>query len=255
MSKKPSGYQKKVLTVLLVSFGFGGLLAQFSPMKSGGFSSWFDDSYVKASAESSKTKEPAPVKIEKKVKPLSYGQQVNQEIEKKQYDGHLDLPLELQIDAKWKDTAYGFGNVDKPNTIEINGCAIVSLAMVGSYMDHQEVTPLDVLAWAKNDFFMEGQGTAWSIFSAYAEMKGYNCQEIGDIETVAAFLKEGHPVIISVKPGYFTTTGHIMVMSGVDEKGDFWINDPNDSEEKGHSKRTFTAEEVMNEALNFWAFY
>ncbi|MXS27993.1 peptidase C39 family protein, partial [Enterococcus gallinarum] len=32
-------------------------------------------------------------------------------------------------------------------------------------------------------------------------------------------------------------------------------NDPNDSEEKGHSKRTFTAEEVMNEALNFWAFY
>ncbi|MFP7308048.1 peptidase C39 family protein, partial [Enterococcus faecalis] len=27
MSKKPSGYQKKVLTVLLVSFGFGGLLA------------------------------------------------------------------------------------------------------------------------------------------------------------------------------------------------------------------------------------
>ena len=46
-----------------------------------------------------------------------------------------------------------------------------------------------------------------------------------------------------------------MVMSGVNEKGDFWINDPNDSEEKGHSKRTFTAEEVMNEALNFWAFY
>lgn len=68
-------------------------------------------------------------------------------------------------------------------------------------------------------------------------------------------LKEGHPVIISVKPGYFTTTGHIMVISGVDEKGDFWINDPNDSEEKSHSKRTFTAEEVMNEALNFWAFY
>lgn len=26
-----------------------------------------------------------------------------------------------------------------------------------------KVTPLDVLAWAKNDFFMEGQGTAWSI--------------------------------------------------------------------------------------------
>lgn len=115
--------------------------------------------------------------------------------------------------------------------------------------------PSGCVSLGKNDFFMEGQGTAWSIFSAYAEMKGYNCQEIGDIETVAAFLKEGHPVIISVKPGYFTTTGHIMVMSGVDEKGDFWINDPNDSEEKGHSKRTFTAEEVMNEALNFWAFY
>ncbi|MGH2165497.1 C39 family peptidase, partial [Enterococcus faecalis] len=77
----------------------------------------------------------------------------------------------------------------------------------------------------------------------------YNCQEIGDIERVGAFLKEGHPVIISVKRGYFTTTGHIMVMSGVDEKGDFWINETKDSKEKSHSKRTFTSEEVMNEAL------
>ena len=41
------------------------VVSAVSPMKSGGFSSWFDDSYVKASAESSKTKEPAPVKIEK----------------------------------------------------------------------------------------------------------------------------------------------------------------------------------------------
>ena len=54
-------------------------------------------------------------------------------------------------------------------------------------------------------------------FSAYAEMKGYNCQEMGILKQWL-FLKEGHPVIISVKPGYFTTTGHIMVMSGVDEK-------------------------------------
>lgn len=68
------------------------------------------------------------------------------------------MPLELQTDAKWKDTAYGFGNVDKPNTIEINGCAIVSLAMVGSYMDHQEVTPLDVLAWAKMTSLWKGKG-------------------------------------------------------------------------------------------------
>lgn len=68
------------------------------------------------------------------------------------------MPLELQTDAKWKDTAYGFGNVDKPNTIEINGCAIVSLAMVGSYMDHQEVTPLDVLAWAKMTSLWKDKG-------------------------------------------------------------------------------------------------
>lgn len=46
-----------------------------------------------------------------------------------------------------------------------------------------------------------------------------------------------------------------MVMSGVDEKGDFWINDLNDLEEKGYLKWIFIVEEVMNEVLNFWVFY
>ena len=89
---------------------------------------------------------------------LSYGQQVNQEIEKKQYNGHLDLPLELQTDAKWKDTAYGLAMWISRIQSKLMAVRLMSLAMVGSYMDHQEVTPLDVLAWAKNDFFMEGQG-------------------------------------------------------------------------------------------------
>lgn len=59
--------------VLLVLFGFGGLLVQFLLMKLGGFLSWFDDLYVKVSVELSKIKELVLVKIEKKVKFLSYG--------------------------------------------------------------------------------------------------------------------------------------------------------------------------------------
>lgn len=72
---------------------------------------------------------------------------------------------------------------------------------------------------------------------------------------MVVFLKEGYLVIIFVKLGYFIIIGYIMVMSGVDEKGDFWINDLNDLEEKGYLKWIFIVEEVMNEVLNFWVFY
>lgn len=254
MQKKISNKQAKIIIVLLISFGFGGLLAKAVPMEAGGFSNLFKKEADKTAVAAKKSKT-TTTKAKQPVVQLTYTEQVNKEMDEGKYTGHLPLHLQLQTDDKWKDAAYGMGNPDG-DTLGINGCAIASLAMVATYMDKKETTPLEVLQWSGNTYFMEGQGTAWSIFSAYADQKGYVCQDLGaDITAVEEHLKAGNPVIVSVKPGYFTTTGHIMVMSGTDNNGNFWIDDPNDSAEKGHSKRTYTADEVMNEAVNFWAFY
>lgn len=248
-TKKSSMY---IIALLVVTTFAGALLAKIAPMEEGhGFSALFDDGKadeVKRAETSESKKEPV------KVKKLTYTEQINQDMSQSKFTNRMPINLLLQTDERWKATPYGTGNPDG-NTLEINGCAILSLAMVSSYLDNQTYTPQDILNWSNNDYFVEGEGTAWSVFSDFATVKGYQFEDLEtNIAAVEEHLKQKHPVIISVNPGLFTETGHIMVLSGTNN-GKFWVNDPNDSETKGHSKKEFTAEELMNEAANFWAIY
>lgn len=253
MKQKQTGKSKVYIIALLVVTAFAGaVLAKIAPMEEGhGFSSLLSD----GKAEEVKTSETSEAKkAPEKVKKLTYTEQINKDLSKGEFANRMPINLLLQTNDKWKSTPYGMGNPDG-NTLEINGCAILSLAMVSSFLDNKEYTPQDILNWSKNDYFVEGEGTAWSAFSDFAMMKGYQFEDLEtNITAVEEQLKQKHPVIISVKPGLFTETGHIMVLSGTNN-GKFWVNDPNDSEAKGHSKKEFTADELMNEALNFWAIY
>ncbi|WP_430606805.1 hypothetical protein IGJ55_003093 [Enterococcus sp. AZ170] len=241
-----------IIALLVVAAFAGAILAKVAPMEEGhGFSALFADGKAdepKVTETSESSKEP------EKVKKLTYTEQVNEDLRQGKFVNRMPIELLLQTDDKWKATPYGMGNLDG-NTLEINGCAILSLAMVSSFLDNKQYTPQDILNWSKNDYYLEGEGTAWSAFSDFAMAKGYQFEDLEtDITAVEEQLKQNHPVIISVKPGLFTETGHIMVLTGTNN-GKFWLNDPNDSEIKGHSKKEFTADELMNEALNFWAIY
>lgn len=241
-----------IIALLVVTALAGALLAKIAPMEEGhGFSALFAEEKadkVKITETSESQKEP------EKVKKLTYTEQINQDISQSKFTNRMPINLLLQTDEKWKATPYGTGNPDG-NTLEINGCAILSLAMVSSYLDNQTYTPQDILNWSQNDYFVEGEGTAWSVFSDFAMAKGYQFEDLEtNVTAVAEHLKQKHPVIISVKPGLFTEVGHIMVLSGTNN-GKFWVNDPNDSEIKGHSNKEFTSDELLNEAVNFWAMY
>lgn len=251
-SKKATVY---LVCLLIAAVVFGAGLAQVVPLKEGhGFSAIRTHEETEQSVTETTQTIIEEVKPSEEVKQLSYTEQINQDLDAGKFSNRMPVHLLLQTDDRWKELAYGLGNPDG-NTIGINGCAIVSLAMVSSYLDHKDYTPQDILNWSKNDYYLEGQGTTWSVFSDFATMKGYQFQDLEtDITAVEEQLKQNHPVIISVKPGMFTETGHIMVLTGTNE-GKFWLNDPNDSEAKGHSKKAFTGDELLNEALNFWTIY
>lgn len=185
---------------------------------------------------------------------LSYIESVNQKIENQELSNRLPIKLLLQTDNRWKDIAYGSGNPEG-NTIELNGCAIVSLTMLASYLDQQDYVPQDILNWSKENYYSEGEGTQWLIFSDFASEKQYQFENLGDdIQQVKDHLQQKRPIVVSVGPGLFTETGHIMVLTGFDN-GTFWINDPNDSKEKGHAERQFQEEELQANAVNFWSIY
>lgn len=194
----------------------------------------------------------------KKVVKKTYEEETNEKIASGSFSNRMKIPLILQTDKRWKKEYYGVEDGDPiQNTLEINGCAIVSLAMVSSYLEQTERTPLEVLKWSGNRFFSKDQGTSWSIFSEFAAENKYQFADLEDnIELAKEHLKKGHPIIISVKPGYFTEIGHIMVLSGYNEVNNtFWLNNPSDTKKKGHSIKEFSQEDLQKEAIRYWAIY
>ena len=76
-------------------------------------------------------------------------------------------------------------------------------------------------------------------------------EEIGaDEASVLSALESGCPIICSMRPGDFTTTGHFIVLTGM-EDGKIKIHDSN-SERR--SDRAWEYDEIKYQINNLWAF-
>lgn len=160
-----------------------------------------------------------------------------------------DVPLYLQYDNAWKDVPYGNGTIKK------TGCCPTCLAMVFSYFHGTGIYPNDVVAWSGNRYYVNGTGTAWSIFTAAADQWGISCTNIGkNAERMSTALQSGKLVIASMGPGTFTQSGHFIVLTGINESGNVKVNDPNDSGIKKHVEKEFSVSLIIRECKNMWVF-
>lgn len=163
------------------------------------------------------------------------------------------LSLILQTDKRWGQKSYG--QESKNNDLAHNGCALVSLAMIHSFWEKRPVNPTEILQWAKNDYYVSEQGTSWQIFADFASKNDYQFENIGNYYNRASqLMNQGIPIIVSVKKGTFTTSGHIMVLYK-NETGALKVYDPNDSPSKKHYQKTYPSETLINEGLNYWALW
>ena len=133
------------------------------------------------------------------------------------------VPLLLQWDERW---GYAFYADDM---IAVNGCGPTAIAMVAAGLTGDNtVTPYKVAQFsAGNGYYVGDSGTSWSLMTEGAQQFGIYGEEMGlsDDEVFSA-LENGHPIICSMRPGDFTTTGHFIVLTGV-EDGKIRVNDPN----------------------------
>jgi hypothetical protein len=126
--------------------------------------------------------------------------------------------------------------------------------MVLAYVQGKEVLPTDILDWAQNNYFVAGQGTSWQIFEDFSRHYQVNYQALGNDFQAAKEQASNHKaVIVSVNPGTFTTTGHIMVLM-MNDQGQIIVLDPNDSPEKNYYQQVFSDETFQQEGIAYWAF-
>jgi hypothetical protein len=128
------------------------------------------------------------------------------------------VPLYNQLD--YKDIKYGdYG------TVSSHGCAIVSLAMVSSYLLDTEYS-VEKLAEQFDDYNTE-KGSKWILIDDSAKELGLSLQEkTSDANKVVEALKNGQVVISVQSGGIFTDGGHFIVLTGITDDSKILVNDP-----------------------------
>lgn len=159
-----------------------------------------------------------------------------------------DIPLLIQWDERWGYAGYGQSDVG------LSGCAptCISMVAVGLTKD-KSLTPDVVAEYAcREGYYMDGTGTAWSFMTEGCRHFGIIGKELGlDESMIQNNLASGNPIICSMRPGDFTTQGHFIVLSGIQD-GKIIVNDPNSRQ---RSSVLWDYETLKGQIKNLWVFY
>lgn len=158
-----------------------------------------------------------------------------------------EVPSLYQTDPQWASHPYAGGTVEK------NGCGPTCLSMVYvALTGRDDLDPAAMADFSERGGYTSDGMTAWALMTEGAAGLGLSSEELPASESaVREALLAGKPVICSVGPGDFTTTGHFIVLAGVAEDGGVIVRDPNSAE---RSARTWDLGRVLGQCLNLWAF-
>lgn len=158
-----------------------------------------------------------------------------------------EIPLLLQYDQRWGYGDYG------ASSVVVSGCGPACLSMVAAGLTGDgAITPYAVAQYADQEgYYVFGAGTAWSLMSRGASHFGVVGEELPLMKSkMESALRDGRPIICVVGPGDFTTSGHFIVITGMQD-GQFTVNDPNSTQRSG---MLWDYETLEPQISNLWAF-
>lgn len=156
------------------------------------------------------------------------------------------VPLFLQWDPLWGYKDYG------SSCIAVTGCGPTCLAMVGYHLTGDpNMTPGKIAQFAERSGYYEtGYGSSWTLISEGSAKLGLTATELPLVKSkMIKALEEGNPIILALGKGDFTSSGHYIVLTAVEE-GAFRVNDPNS---RIRSEKLWTYEQLEGQIRNIWA--
>lgn len=168
------------------------------------------------------------------------------DIDLSEYKNSESVPLFLQWDKRWGYIEYG------SDVAGLTACGPVCLSMCAVYLTGDEAnSPDKMISFAlDNGYYVEGSGSAWALISEGGEKLGLDVEELPLYEgRMIKSLEAGKPIICTMGPGHFTTSGHFIVIADY-ENGEFTVNDPNS---RKNSERKWKYDEFSDEIKNLWS--
>ena len=156
------------------------------------------------------------------------------------------FPLLLQWDKRWGYIPYG------DNVIGLSGCAPTCLSMViVGLTGNKDATPDAIAQYAPdNGYYVDGVGTAWSLMTAVGSYGVIGQETTLSEDNIYNELENGCPIICSMRPGDFTSVGHFIVLTGM-EDGKIRVNDPNSLT---RSRQLWDYDTLSYQISNLWVF-
>lgn len=158
------------------------------------------------------------------------------------------IPLFLQWDERWGYEKYG------DDFLAVTGCGPTCLAMVCCGLSSDTVwNPCEVAKMAEEEgYYVDGAGSSWELMESGAKELGLTVLNIiFDEKHILEALMNDQPIICAVRAGDFTTTGHFIVLAGVDEDGGVIVNDPNSII---NSEKSWKISELIPQIKNLWGY-
>lgn len=164
------------------------------------------------------------------------------------YLAHSHLPYFIQWDQRWALEPYA------AETIAEAGCGPTCLAMVHHGLYKQEASnPLSMAKWASEEgYAADNNGSFWALMDEGAEKLEMRVDVLANTEAeVIAALTEKKVLITILGPGHFTSSGHFIVLDGINAQNEIRILDPFSYE---NSLRTWTYQELEQQMRKIWAY-
>lgn len=159
-----------------------------------------------------------------------------------------NIPCFQQWDQRWGYVNYG------NNIIAINGCGPTCLSMVYTGLTGKtDYTPSKMANFSiENNYYTVDAGTSWNLMASGAQKLGLKVEKLGISEdSIRQQLRAGKVIISSMVPGDFTTTGHFIVLRGLEGEDSVLINDPNSI---ANSQKTWELSTVVKQIKAAWGY-
>ena len=154
-------------------------------------------------------------------------------------------PRLMQWDARWGYRSYN------ENLMGLSGCGPTCMSMAAIQLTgNRTLNPWEMAKFAEeHGFNVIGDGTSWSFFTEGARLLGLDSVAITpEAQRIFDNLEVGNPIVAVMGPGDFTTTGHYILLAGI-EDGQIRVNDPNSVR---NSDQLWDVETIIEQAQAMW---
>ena len=156
-------------------------------------------------------------------------------------DGGTPVVYFNQMDERYADKPYGTDHIGS------YGCGPSAMAIVVSSLAGETVDPVEMADWAyKNGYWCKGSGSYHALIPGAAKAWGLPVSgcSASEPQRIIDALSEGKLVVAIMAKGHFTSSGHFIVLRGVQD-GKVMVADPGSYK---RSNQLWDLSIILNEA-------